>query len=49
MPPDAVSIAESPAQIEESESVMLHAGTGFTTTVAEHELVHPLASVTVTV
>ena len=28
---------------------MLHGGCGFTTTVAEHELVHPFALVTVTV
>ena len=32
-----------------SAPVMLQAGTGFTVTVTEHELVHPFASVTVTV
>lgn len=48
-PPDAVSVDEPPTQMEESEAVMLHTGAGFTTTVVEHELVQPLASVTVTV
>jgi len=48
-PPDAVSVAEPPIQNEESETVMLHTGSGATFTVNEHELVHPLASVTVTV
>lgn len=49
VPPEAVSVDEPPTQNEESETVMLHTGAGFTVTVAEHELVHPLASVTVTV
>lgn len=48
-PPDAVSVDEPPTQIEESETVMLHTGAGATVTVNEHELVHPFASVTVTV
>ena len=48
-PPDAVSVEEPPTQIEESETAMLHTGAGITVTVNEHELVHPLASVTVTV
>ena len=49
VPPDAVSIDEPPTQMEESETVMLHTGAGLMVTVAEHELVQPLASVTVTV
>ena len=32
-----------------SAPAILHAGSGFTVTVVEHELVHPFASVTVTV
>ncbi|SRR5258705_9502635 len=48
VPPDAVSVAESPGQ-RESETAMLHTGPGLIVTVVEHELVHPLASVTVTV
>jgi hypothetical protein len=48
VPPDAVSVAESPGQ-RESETAMLHTGAGFIVTVTEHELVHPFASVTVTV
>src|ERR1041385_3128263 len=48
VPPDAVSVAESPGQ-SESETAMLHTGAGFTVTVDEHVLVHPLALVTVTV
>jgi hypothetical protein len=48
-PPVAVRVTEPPAQIEESDAVMLHVGNGPTFTVKEHELVHPLASVTVTV
>ena len=48
VPPVAVSVAESPTQIEPDE-VMLHTGAGFTVMVAEHELVQPSASVSVTV
>lgn len=48
-PPDAVSVDEPPTQMEGLEDVMLHTGAGVTVTVNEHELVHPLASVTVTV
>jgi hypothetical protein len=48
VPPDAVSVDEPPAQMEESETAMLHTGAGVTFTVNEHELVHPFASVTVT-
>ncbi len=48
-PPDAVSVDEPLMQIESLEFVMLHTGAGLTVTVVEHELVHPLASVTVTV
>ena len=49
VPPDAVSVDEPPVHTEESETVMLHTGIGPTTTVNEHELVQPFASVTVTV
>ena len=49
VPPEAVRVDEPPTQIEESETAMLHTGAGLTVTVNEHELVHPLASVTVTV
>ena len=49
LPPDAVSVDEPPEQNEGLELVMLHTGAGFTTTVVVHELVQPLASVTVTV
>jgi hypothetical protein len=48
-PPDAVSVDEPPAQTVGLDGVMLHTGAGVTVTVNEHELVHPLASVTVTV
>jgi hypothetical protein len=48
-PPDAVSVAEAPTQIDASDTVMLHTGNGLIVTVNEHELVHPFASVTVTV
>ena len=49
-PPDAVSVDESPRQIDGFEGVMLHTGTGLTTTVVEQDDVHPLSpSVTVTV
>jgi hypothetical protein len=48
VPPDAVSIAVSPGQ-RESETAMLHTGAGLIVTVTEQELVHPFASVTVTV
>ena len=49
VPPDAVNVVEPPTHIEGLEGAMLHAGAGLTVTVVEHELVHPLASVTVTV
>jgi len=49
VPPEAVSVDEPPTQKDESEIAMLHVGPGFTVTVVEHELVHPLALVTVTV
>jgi hypothetical protein len=49
VPPDAVSVDEPPTQIEGFAGVMLQVGGGFTVTVVEHELVHPLAFVTVTV
>jgi len=49
VPPDAVSVAEPPTQIAGLAGVMLHDGCGFTVTVVEHELLHPLALVTVTV
>jgi len=48
-PPEAVSEVEPPTQIESFETMMLHTGAGLTVTVVEHELVQPLASVTVTV
>jgi hypothetical protein len=48
VPPVAVSVAESPLQILPDE-VMLQTGAGLIVTVVEHELVHPLAFVTVTV
>ena len=49
-PPDAVNVVEPPTQIDGLLGVMLHTGTGFTTTVVEHDDVHPLAPfVTVTV
>src|SRR5215216_4323439 len=49
VPPDAVSVDEPPTQIDGLAGVMLHTGAGLIVTVVEHELVHPLASVTVTV
>jgi len=49
VPPVAVSVAEPPVQMLLSEADMLHVGGGVTVTVAEHELVQPLAPVTVTV
>ena len=49
VPPDAVSVAEPFGQTDGLDGDMLHTGAGFTFTVTEHELVHPLASVTVTV
>src|SRR5258706_457619 len=49
VPPDAVNVDEPPTQIAGFAGVMLHDGSGFTVTVVEHELVHPLALVTVTV
>ena len=49
VPPDAVSVALSPTQIAGFEGVMLHTGAGFMVTVVVQELVHPSASVTVTV
>jgi hypothetical protein len=49
VPPDAVNVEEPPTQIEGLFGVMLQVGPGFTVTVVEQELVHPFASVTVTV
>jgi hypothetical protein len=49
VPPEAVSVEEPPIQNDESEIAMLHVGAGLIVTVVEHELVHPLAFVTVTV
>jgi hypothetical protein len=49
VPPDTESVDEPPIQIASSETVMVHGGNGFTVIVIEHELVQPLASVTVTV
>jgi len=49
VPPDAVSVDEPPTQMVGLGGVILHDGTGFTVTVVEHELLHPLALVTVTV
>ena len=48
-PPDAVNVEEPPTQIAGLAGVMLHAGSGLTVTVVEHELLHPCALVTVTV
>ena len=48
-PPVAVSVDEAPIQIDGFAGVMLQAGSGFTVTVFEQELVHPCALVTVTV
>ena len=49
MPPDAVSVAEPPKQISGLAGAISQTGSGFTITVFVHELLHPLASVTVTV
>ena len=49
MPPDAVSVAEPPIQMVGFGQVILQTGSGFTVTVLVHELLHPLALVTVTV
>ena len=49
VPPDAVSVAEPPLQIFGLAGVMLQLETLVTVTVVEHELLHPLALVTVTV
>jgi len=49
IPPDAVNVDEPPTQMEGLAGAMLHTGSGFTVTVVEHELLHPFASVTVTV
>ena len=48
-PPDTERVVEAPTQIESSVAVMVQGGSGFTVIVIEHELVQPLASVTVTV
>ena len=49
-PPDAVKVDEPPIQIDGFEGVMLHVGTGLTTTVVEQDDVHPFVPlVTVTV
>ena len=49
VPPDAVNVEEPPIQIAGFAGVMLQDGSGLTVTVDEHELLQPLASVTVTV
>src|SRR5689334_11950694 len=49
VPPVAVSVDEPPTQIDGLDGVILHVGGGVTFTVAEHELVHPIAFDTVTV
>ena len=50
VPPDAVSVDEPPIQIDGLLGVMLHVGTGLTTTVVEQDDVHPFVPlVTVTV
>ena len=49
VPPVTESVVELPTQIESSVAVIVHGGSGLTTIVIEHELVQPLASVTVTV
>ena len=49
VPPDAVSVAEPPIQMVGFGQVMLQTGSGFTVTVLVHELLQPLALVTVTV
>ena len=49
VPPDAVNVDEPPMQIEGLDGVMLQTGAGLIVTVVEHELVHPLVFVTVTV
>ena len=49
VPPDAVSVVGPPEQLFGLAGVMLHTGAGLIVTVNEHELVQPLASVTVTV
>jgi hypothetical protein len=48
-PPDAVKVEEPPIQIAGLAGVILHVGNGFTVTVVEQELLHPLPLVTVTV
>ena len=49
VPPDAVNVEEPPTQIAGFAGVILHTGSGLTVTVVEHELLQPLAFVTVTV
>ena len=49
VPPDAVNVDEPPTQIDGLAGIMLHDGSGFTVTVVEHELLHPLPFETVTV
>jgi hypothetical protein len=49
VPPDAVNVDEPPTQTDGLAGVMLQTGAGLIVTVVEHELVHPLALVTVTV
>jgi hypothetical protein len=48
VPPAAVSVCEPPGQIV-TGGQMTQVGPGVTVIVVEHELVHPLALVTVTV
>jgi hypothetical protein len=49
IPPDAASVVDSPIQISWSPQIILHTGSGLTTTVVEQDELHPFASVTVTV
>ena len=49
IPPDAVSVAEPPAQIVGLGQLIAHEGAGFTVTLVEQVLLHPLDVVTVTV
>ena len=47
VPPDAVSVDEPLVHMDGFELLILQTGGWFTISVVEHELVHPLASVTV--
>src|SRR5688572_450750 len=48
-PPDTERVTEPPTQIDGLDGVIVHGACWLTVTVVEHELVHPFASVTVTV